>query len=113
MELIKGIIRWIIIAIIIILIIALIGHFASKNKTKPADTNNGIRTIKNNVENDFEDGLDVIDNTLDTAREEDRVELQTIDNAPDTASTNLTEVIFGLLILSSGTYYIYKAKANS
>ena len=113
MEFIRGIIRWIIIAIIIILIIVLIGHFANKQNTKSVeDLNNGLRTIKNNVERDLDDGLDAIDNAIDTAREEDRVELQTIDNAPDTASSNLTETIFGLLILSTGAYYIYRAKNN-
>lgn len=118
MDFIRGIIRWIIIAIIIILVIALIGHFANKQKTNPVeDLNSGLRTIENNVESEFDDGLEAIDNTIDntinTVREEDRVELQTIENAPDTASSNLTETIFGLIILSTGTYYIYKAKSNS
>ena len=114
MEFIRGVIKWIIIAIIIILIIILIGRLASKHEAKQLqNTNNGLRTITNQAENDFDNGLETIDNALDNTREEDRVDLQTLEDTPDTASSSLLETIFGLIILGSGTYYIYKSKENN
>ena len=107
MDLIRGLIKWIILAIIFIVLIVLVIRLANrqevKNKVKEP-TVNIVETTKDDVE-------DVVNDINEVPLQDDL----TVDS-PDTASTGIKETIIGFAILGFGAHYIYKrrnVKGNS
>ena len=101
MELIKGLIKWIILAIIFIVLIVLVIKLANrsevKNKVKEP-TVNIVNSAKEEIKEDVNDINEVaLQNDL------------TVDS-PDTASSSIKETIIGLTILGFGIHYIYKRR---
>lgn len=107
MELLKGLLKWIIVAIIFIAIIALIVKFASKEtKTKKHEPSVNI------VENGNQESQDssVQDPSLEPIQQSQSVD------SPDTASSGAIEMLVGLTIIGAGLTYVYKnrnVKVNS
>ena len=100
MELLKGLLKWIILAILIILVVVLVIKYANKNETtnnnqKKEPTVNVVdRTRAEDAETEpDEDGLEPIQENL------------TVDS-PDTASTGIKETIIGIMIIGFGFGYI-------
>ena len=102
MELLRGLLKWIVLAIIIIVIIVLIVRFAnrteSQNNTPTEPTVNIVeRGNQSNDDADTNDSLEPLQENL------------TVDS-PDTASNGIKETILGLIILGFGIHYVYKRR---
>lgn len=102
MELLKGLLKWIILAILIILVVVLVIKYANNNTTSNNQTKEPTVNIVNQKKQDDqvteepdEDGLVPIE------------ENQTV-NSPDTASTGVKEMLIGITIISIGLVYIQK-----
>ena len=106
-ELIRTLIRWIIVILIIILIIFLLFKITGKsNKTKKA-----VDTGVEQLENVTERAADTVEEAVNPEGSADTQEAVVDENpvvVPDTASTSFIGLI-GVIILASGTYYIYKS----
>ena len=105
-DLIKTIIKWVIVALLFILLISFLAKLSnrsSKNTNKPL-TNTGVRTIKKN--NTDTTNNTNISNSNNTVNEDTPKEV----NTPDTASSATKEIIIGLIILGGTTYYIYRRR---
>ncbi len=106
MELLRGLLKWIILAIIFIVIIILVVNYSNKTgKLKNQIKENNITLIdsKNKDREDTSDGLEPIqsepvENTNQTVY------------SPDTASSGVVEIIIGSFILGIGAHYIYKRR---
>ena len=121
-DLIRSIIRWIIIILIVILIIFLLFKITNKSKAKKA-VNTGVETVKKTTEKVKETVKDTVQEvtedpegsstetvTGDDAELEDEERAQFVDT-PDTDTSSAIGLIG--IILSGGTYYIYrKREAN-
>ena len=110
LELIKRLIKWIIIIILfIILIIFIVGLVkkADSNKTtkvyKPV-----VQTIKDNIEDDYST---VKNNVVNKNNDNNSVEVYENDNQaelPDTASSaDILLIVVGTLITTGGFYFVY------
>lgn len=106
-EFIKGILRWIILAIIIILIIVLLYNISNASSKK------------NKTNNSLSSGVKVVDKTEDKEKEkntEDSTdkELAVLEttpeevSTPDTASNSGITVFIGVFTLAGTTYYLLK-----
>lgn len=111
-DLLRIILRWLILIFIIILVIALIIRFANKNNATNKTLNSGVKTVqkvsddtKKTVKENVEE---VKNNTTDTTKEE-KVEVKSdqVVESPDTATSDTLSIILGLLIIGGSTYYIY------
>lgn len=113
-EFIKGILRWIILAIIIILIIVLLYNISNAS-SKKSKTNNSLSS-----------GVKVVDKTEDkeknnenknTTKESTDKELAILEktpeevSTPDTASNSGITVFIGVFTLAGTTYYLLR-KSN-
>ena len=98
-ELIKKAIKWIIVILIIILGISILIKASNSNKTKNVNKplSTPVKTIKKNNNTEKEEVED----------EEESISGEEVDT-PDTASSNVLEVVIGIILLSGSTYYIVK-----
>ncbi len=113
-EFIKGILRWIILAIIIILIIVLIYNIAnasSKKSTKNTSLSSGVTTVeptnkKNKTNNNSSSSSSSSSSDRDLAVLEENKNQEV--TTPDTASFSGISVFLGVAILGGTTYYLLK-----
>lgn len=108
MEFLRGIIKWIILAILFVIFIVLIINVANKTSKKPVTKDPSVNVVEKSP-TPTEPELQPID---DQSAGSDSM---TVDS-PDTASTGLPHIIVGLVILSFGAGYIFKnrnVKGNS
>lgn len=101
MEILKSLLKWIILAIIFIILIVLIIKFANKADQKKTTTNEPTVNV---VEKDINEQPveDVADDAEASAQENLVVDVQ------DTASTGLPAILLGLGIITCSGFYIYK-----
>lgn len=107
MDFLRGILKWIVLAIIFIILIVLIVRFANRTETKKEPKEPVVNIVENN--NKEEETLENVDSYQNIPED-------LVVDSPDTASTALPEVLLGLTIISFGGYYIYKnrtVKENS
>ena len=107
-DLVKTIIKWLIVALVFLLLISIISKASNKtttNKTKlnKTNTSTGVRTIKKEKQNE-----EVVSQT-NTTEEETPKEI----NTPDTGVNNNLSLIIGTIILGSATFYIYKSRKQT
>jgi hypothetical protein len=95
-DLIRGLIRWILVILLAILVIFLIIKVANRNKVKTTKKEEPapIVTIRDK-EDTVEDNTQLEQSTL------------VVDTA-DTGATDKASIIIGMLILGTTTYFIYK-----
>ena len=108
-ELIKRMLKWIIIAVLIIILIIFIVGLVKKTDSPKKNLNPGVQTIKsgerNNtiIVNDNNDNETVVDTDSNDNDDPYTAEL------PDTASAaDGIFAIIGIVIVGSGFYFIYK-----
>lgn len=112
-ELIRRLIRWIIFIIIIVLLILLIVKLANKNNTASKTKkvlDSGVQTIKKETKKIKKDSSKQTtqEETKETPKEEVVTSTLIVD-APDTGSSmEVTGIILGIIVVSSGIYYIIK-----
>ena len=108
MDIVRTIIRWIILIVIFIAIVALIIHFAGKTEqTAKKAKSDTINIIENGLKD--EDGLEPI-------TEEKQETNNEIVDVQDTASSAIIETVIGTIIIGVGLGYIYSrrnVKGNS
>lgn len=113
-DLLRTIIRWIIVILIVILIIFLLFKITNKSSRAKKAVDTGVDTVEN-IAKDTKDAVEDIatpeeDTTIEeTKAEEVEKEEALVVDSPDTATTSVLGLV-GILILSSGTYYIYRSK---
>ena len=104
----RGLLRWIIVAILVVVVILLLVNVAnkSKSKTKPKTKEPTVyeRSTRNTTE-DTQEGLVPVEENIDATG------TQSIDMA-DTASFSTICVFIGTFVLSFGFYYINKKQVN-
>ena len=111
LELIKRLIKWIIIVILfIILIIFIVGLVKKADSSKNTKVYKPVvQTIKDNAEEDYNN---VKNNVINKNNDDNNVEVYQNDNQaelPDTASPrDSLLIIIGTIVLGSGCFYIYK-----
>ncbi len=110
-DLIKGLIKWIIIAILFVILIVVIVGLVKKTNTTKDVLEPGVKVITNKkkdtviVDSDSYKNDDSTDNNSKSSNES-----LTVDS-PDTASSiDYIFIIMGVTIISSGFYFIYKNK---
>ena len=115
-EFIRRLLRWIIFIIVVVLLILLIVKLANKNgtakKTKKV-INSGVETIKkekdkfsnkknNNTKTETKEETNTNNNN------DNNIVTSTLEvNTPDTGTSSYLYIL-GIVVLSGGTYYIYK-----
>ena len=108
MDFLRGIIKWIILALLFIVFIVLVIKFGNRTKTN----NNQPKQPPVNV---VEKEKEPINETPELPEENMEPENLTVDS-PDTASTGLPHMIIGFIIIGCAGRYIYKhreVKGNS
>ena len=111
MNFLKGILKWIILAIIVIIIAVLIINLLNRPESNNKSTTNNneyepsVNFVDSNKDDDFEENL-----------EDDFTEDNLIVDSPDTGNSGFLQALIGLSILTYGASYIYKnqkVKGNS
>ena len=104
-EIIRKMIKWILLILLfilfIILVIKLAGNGSKKVKT---EVKKNVEIIKEETKKD-EDNLEPIETQPVEEKQPQEV------NTPDTATNGTLEFIIGIIILSSTTYYIYRNRS--
>ena len=102
----RGLLRWIFVAIAIILIIFILVNVANKSKVKPKVKEPTVyeKSSSSDTRSDQVDGLEPIDAVTDNGS-------QSIEMT-DTASFGTLFIFLGTFIVSGGIYYIYKRQTN-
>lgn len=118
-DLLRNIIKWIIVVCIIILIIFLLAKVANKQSKPKSTLDSGIRTItnnnntnrnnNNNNNNNNTETSDHVENNTNTNNNANTNQTTVVDS-PDTATTAGISLLLGTLILGGNIIYIYKAK---
>ena len=105
MEFLKGLIKWIVLAIVIIILILLIVKFSNKAEQKVENTEPSIKVVEKD-----KDDQTLLDSSNDTTLDESLVAPREdlVVDSPDTASSGIMEMLLGITIISFGGYYIYK-----
>ena len=101
----RGLLKWIFVAIAIIVIILILVNVANKSKAKHKTKEPTVyeRSSSSDTKEDQVEGLEPIDSSNDGA--------QSIQMA-DTASFSTIYVFLGTFIVSGGIYYIYRKQTN-
>lgn len=110
MEILKSLLKWIILAIIFILLITLIVKLANKTDKKKVTKAPEVNVVEKSKDEQPEEDKVLLDDANVTAPE------QLVVDSPDTASSALPAVLLGLGIISVGGFYIYwnrEEKENS
>lgn len=107
MDFLKGILKWIIIAVILVILVVLIMNLVNKSDTSTKKPTN-----------EYEPGIDIVDSNQDNIEDENRESYSEdlIVDSPDTASDGSMQVLLGFMIMTAGVTYIYrrqKIKGNS
>ncbi len=110
MELLKGLLKWIILIILLVIVIILIIKMANKNTTNNKKKDSTVNVVENNNTNNTE-----IEEETEINSEDDEdglipVEDDLIVDSPNTASTGVRETLIGILITCGGLIYIRKNK---
>jgi len=100
----RGLLRWILVAIAVIVIILILVNVANKSKVKPK-TNEPTVYERSTSSEDTQEGLEPIETTTDITSG------QSIEMT-DTASFSTICVYIGTFVLSFGLYYIKKKQIN-
>ena len=111
MEILKSLLKWIILAIIFILLITLIVKLANKSEKKKASTSPEVNVVEKSKDEQPEEEKVLLDDANETTGSD-----QLVVDSPDTASSALPAVLLGLGIISIGGFYIYwnrEEKENS
>ena len=98
-DLIRGLIRWILVILLAILVIFLIIKIVNRSKVKAPKKQEPAPVVTIRDKEDV-----VVDNT-----QSDEHATLVVDTA-DTGATNKTSIIIGMLILGTTSYFIYKNK---
>ena len=101
----RGLLRWILFAIVIIVIILILVNVANKSKNAKPKTNEPTVYERSTRSEDSQEGLEPIETTTDITSGQS-VELA------DTASFSTVCVFIGTFVLSFGLYYINKKQIN-
>lgn len=106
-DLIKSIIKWIIIILIIVLGIVFLSRGMNHNNSKNNNLSSQVKEINKSEisQENTEETFTTIDNNASEYSEEV--------NLPDTGTSERTEMIVGLLILSGSIIYIHKKERNN
>ena len=111
LDLIRSILKWMIIAIIIILVILVFAKLTHKEKKVVDDLDNGVQTIKKTTKETIEDGLEPLtDSTEETPTDTTNNNTLVVDT-PNTGTKEDATTILGIIIIGSTFYYIHK-KSN-
>ena len=102
MEILKSLLKWIILAIIFIILIVLIVKFANRTDNKKVTKEPTINIVEKNKDEHPEEDRVLLDDANETANE------NLVVDSPDTASSALPAILLGLGIISVGGFYIYK-----
>ena len=103
MDLLRGILRWIILAILLIVLVVLLVKLASRNSNTTKETKTKESTV-NIVQKEKQEEETIEDTNMEPIQEN-----LTVDS-PDTASSGIFEVVVGSFILGVGANYIYKRR---
>ena len=106
-DLIRSILKWMIIGIIIILVIMVFAKLTHKEKKTIDDLDSGVQTIKNTTKETIEDGLEPLTNTPEETTDNNSLVVDT----PNTGINETKTTIIGIIIIGSTFYYIRK-KSN-
>ena len=128
-ELLKRLIRWILFAIVVFLLIFLIIKLVNRNKTSVNELKNGTKvvdtvkikdsnsTTNNSTKTNDSSRTVTIDNNANENKDNTKKETTTtqqttttttVVNTPDTATKDDLFIIFGIAVIGSGIFYVYK-----
>ena len=99
----RGLIRWILFAVLLVIAIILIVNFVKRaEQQQPTQTtiNPPVNIVDSQQEEDMPD-----ESSLPS---EEAMETDLSVDSPNTASSGLTQILIGMVIIAFGTRYIYK-----
>ncbi len=111
-DLLRTILKWIIIAIVIVLLIVAISNIVNVDKKKKGNKKTTIETTT--IDRSYEKGESDTNNQVSSTSTNTNTNNQaSLIDTPDTSVSDVITMCIGLTLIGYGSYYIYSRKKES